>query len=420
MELDIKQRAFVLLLFQFCNLAISFFTTFYIASQLSSSLYAVVAVSYILSSLTLSFSMTGLDSYIKRNLLFWRKTGKVRYAKLMTTNAMFYRWAIALLLQAPLFIYSLYISESKFEGSYVFFFVSFSALSSLTALCATMTFILQADNRYILASFYTFVTTLVSKLLVLLIFIKYGFGYYLFSLTIAPVVLFFLQFRTIYGNFDHKLIIAPASFVRLVKKRKYLLFSSYSTFMFRYLDNFLISLMLPAYILGSYTLMKQILAVTTEAVDNIMEPVMIKFVALKNDIIGLKENYKRVKKVRNFLIICGITVFFIFVFSGHQILDIVNLSHHINIYNYVLLAIIAKIVDLLMTIPFYAHSVLDSEFAAFKIYLITSVTNLIASIVTFSLLPYEFAACNLILLNLLLLCYLHYNKKNSLWSVMCK
>lgn len=117
-----NKRSVILILFQIANLIVSFFTTFYIASCLTSELYAVISVSFIITSLTNSFSFTGLDNYVSRNLYYWKKTDKKHYSLVMTTNAMFYRFIFAIIIQIPLSVYYAFLSVDKFEGDYYIFF----------------------------------------------------------------------------------------------------------------------------------------------------------------------------------------------------------------------------------------------------------------------------------------------------------
>lgn len=411
-----NKRSVILILFQIANLIVSFFTTFYIASCLTSELYAVVSVSFIITSLTNSFSFTGLDNYVSRNLYYWRKTNKQHYSLVMTTNAMFYRFIFAIIIQIPLSVYYAFLSVDKFEGNYYFFFLLFGILSSLTALNDTLNLILRADNRFVLAAFYAFLTVLVSKLFTLFIFLNFGFSYYLYSLSFAPLVMLMLQIKTIKRNFSFRVLFSVRQMLSQLIIRRYLLYSSYASFIFNYVDNFIISLMLPANVLGSYSFMKQIYAIGKMAIDNILDPVLLNLVALKNMISKAHEEYKRIYKIGRSLFVISLICIPILILCGRGILEILHLDHYHYIYPYIICCYLALIAYLFMKIPFYINVTIDSEYLSFKIYLVTSTIYIISSGATFGLLPPDCAALTLLISNLLIIGYLFSNRRNSIWN----
>lgn len=170
-----------------------------------------------------------------------------------------------------------------------------------------------------MAAFYAFLTVFVSKLLTLLVFLKFGFHYYLYSLSFVPLVMLILQIKTIKRNFSFGVLFSIRQMLKQLVNRRYLLYSSYASFVFNYVDNFIVSLMLPANVLGSYSFMKQIYAIGKTVIDNILDPVLLNLVALKNIISKAHEEYKRIYKIGRSLFVMSLICIPILILFGRDI-----------------------------------------------------------------------------------------------------
>ena len=407
-----NKQSFWLVLFQAINLVITFFTTFYIAGHLPSELYAVISITTVVSSILASFSFTGIENYVARNYLYWKESNKMKYARIMTTNAIFYRYLFSLVLLIPIFIYVYYISVSKFNGEYLVFFIYYSVLCTLSVVVDVMNIILRSQNRFVAAGLYTLVGSFIQRVLTLIVFILCGFDVFLFCYGISTVLIFMLQYKEVRKNFSIKFIIPVPCFFRLLKSHRHLLYSSYVSFFSSSFDNFVVSLLLRPELIGSYNIIKRIYSIARSTVDYLVDPTFNLLIKYKANIKQQRKQFKEVNKVYNVIIATLLVGFVVFYLGNDWIINLLGITHYPYIREYSLFAYLAVILYVVMKLRYDISRTLDTEVRALTSSIMWGAFNVVSSLIVFGTFNDPYVFLSLVISNTLMYLYLRLSKCN--------
>lgn len=342
------KQSIQLVILQVFSVLLGFVSVFWIASSLPSEEYAIVGVYNIISMLIVVFSNTGLETICIRKILLLKKVGDIKGIQLLVTQTIVYRSIIASVLFIPFIGYSYYMSEFKFEGAYLNLFLIMGVLSIPKAINDSVVLLLKAFNKYFAAVFVTYSVNVFGKIIALVIYLKFGFIYYIYVIMLLP---FFINLPVIfmlknYVNFNGVFNMKNAK--EGFQESKYFAFSSYVSYVFNFIDQLLISIFMSAEILGSFTVAKSILSISRAFIENVFDPMTQSLVSFKTEIIKLTSKLNEIIKLKNILFSIALIALPVFIYFEDSILRLLNLSHYPFLNTFVVTIYISQVFYIFM------------------------------------------------------------------------
>lgn len=261
-------------------------------------------------------------------------------------------------------IYAYYMSKVKFNNEYLYLFILMSISSVFSALNNSLEIILKSFNKYFLAALIPFSVNILGRLLALILFIYYGFEFYIYVIMLLPifitlfVVLKIKKWIIFTGNIKRKTLLMN------FKTAKHFKFSTYVTYIYDRLDQLLISVFFSTELLGSYTIAKRILSLGVTIVKNIFNPMIQKLVNFKNHFVELERNILKIMKIRNYLLLLIVFGFPLVYYCTTGLIEIMGLdkykylnyfiiSIYLSFFFYVLMKVKFTIISLLYESIYY-------------------------------------------------------------------
>lgn len=353
-----------LIFLQFLSLGLGLFSVFYIAATIPPKLYAIIGVYEIITTIAIVFSSTGIETIALRNILLWKKEKKINKISEVISHSLILRLFFMLILIFPLMIYAYYMSKVKFNNEYLYLFILMSISSVFSALNNSLEIILKSFNKYFLAALIPFSVNILGRLLALILFIYYGFEFYIYVIMLLPifitlfVVLKIKKWIIFTGNIKRKTLLMN------FKTAKHFKFSTYVTYIYDRLDQLLISVFFSTELLGSYTIAKRILSLGVTIVKNIFNPMIQKLVNFKNHFVELERNILKIMKIRNYLLLLIVFGFPLVYYCTTGLIEIMGLdkykylnyfiiSIYLSFFFYVLMKVKFTIISLLYESIYY-------------------------------------------------------------------
>lgn len=410
-----KQSA-VLVFIQVLGLAVSFFSTFYVAANIPAELYAVVGVKVVIDGFVVLFSNTGFDTYAIRNVLSWKEKNEEYKIKVIVTESLTLRLLVGFLLLIPAFLYVFYMSNTKFNGDYIILFLSMSLISIIVAAKDSISLLLKSFNRYISASLVSKSVNVFGNFAALFIFIKFGFDAYIWTVVLLPIVVFIIVVILIYEYLDFSTL-AYESIKSKLHHTWRLALSSYIMYPYKHLDQFLVSVFLPNDSLGSYTLAKKLLSAGNGFVKNIFDPINQKLVAYKDKPEIFRRRFKRNEKIKYIFLLGYVLLSMLIYVNIEFLLNLLSITHYPNISVYILTILIGVFTFSLYRNQDIIVKLVYHERHYLYINIIISLTALIG-LFTFLMHKYEYMFLYVSISNISALLYVNYTlRKNDTYKI---
>ena len=398
-------QSLALVILQIIGVLVGVFSVFFIAGSLPSDVYAIVGVYNIISVFILVFSNTGIETYGIRNILSWNNSkSKQNEIKLLVTQSIVFRFLFAMCISVLMLIYVYYISEAKFHGQYLELFIAMSLLSVTRALNDSTILLLKAFNKYFLAALASYSVNVFGKIIALFLFFNFGFSIYIYFLICLPLfitlpVLYLLRkWISFNGVFKKKNIINS------YKNSNKFAISSYISYGFNYLDQFLISIFTTAEILGSFTVAKNIFNISKTFIENIFDPLIQNLVRFKNDSNTLNLNLKRIFKLRNILLVVSIILIIPLYIFLDDLIAILQLDKYIYLNFFIFIIYLSQILSIAFKVKYNFISLFYSDRYYLKLTIIYSLSSILF-FVFISNFAIKFIFSYSVLTNLLILFY---------------
>lgn len=369
-----------LIILQVVSILLGFFTVYYVAANVTPTLYAILGVQQVVSSIMLVFSNTGLETVAIRNILNWEKTGNKLKIDIVTSQSFFLRILLAFLLSMILILYVFYMSKNKFDGNYIQFFLLFLISGIFHAANDSMRLILKAHNKYFLSVLSNYFVTVFGKLLALYLFVLYGFEYYIYVLVLLPALVFL---PLLYLNFKYikiKYLFSVSLLKFTLNRSKNFAFTSYFSYFFNFADQLIVTILMPAEIIGVFTFAKKIFSMIKLFIENFFDPILQKSVQYKKDIKSFFKYYRKIKNWRNIFFVLFIIGIIIFAILGKTIISYLKLEQYEFLYNYLLLIFIGFAILILFKIQY----ALISLFSDSRVFLVFSILVSVITITSLS------------------------------------
>lgn len=410
-----------LVILQVFGIILGIVSVFLVAGSLPAEEYALVGVYHVISTIILVFSNTGFETYAIRNVLDWREKGNTAKIKLIVTQSITYRTLVAIVAFIPTIGYAAFVSLNKFDGNnfWLFFLMGLTSISKATNDATVL--ILKSFNKYFLAALVTYSINSFGNLLALLLFTKYGFTVYIYTVMLTPLlvtipVIFLLRkYISFQGVF--KIYNLKNGFI----ESKSFATSSYVSYAFNFLDQFLVSIFLSAEILGSFTVAKNILSIARTFVENFFDPMIQSLVSLKDSIKNFKIKLNKIFKIRNVLLVVSVIFIPFLLFFLDKALVLLRIDHYPYLNNYIILIYLSIIALIASKVKYTYISLFFPQESYLKIKVINALSALVFFIIVASISP-KLLFLNTLLTNIVMFIYSEKyfnNKKNPFYNEVC-
>ena len=276
------KQGLILVVLQALNMILGLFATIYLAINVDAKVYSFLAVVVVVNNIFVYFSGAGYEVYLLRKMLSW-SNGRNFRIKYKITYALVLRFFMSLICFVPVVIYLSYLYFYSYSQHYGVLLVVIAISGIFCGLNDGVSLIARGFNNYIAAFNISVVPSVTSRLIGLVLFDNVGMeGFILIQTLCQPIVFFLslLMYRDLRENFSISLF----SFKHIGKINKHFSFawSGYARFIYFSADRMLISIILPASLLGSYNLARQMFDVARTAIDSFFDPMIQRYVSFSS------------------------------------------------------------------------------------------------------------------------------------------
>lgn len=334
-----------IILVQLINVLFSFYITLFVASSVEPAQYSLFALYQVITTFMAAFSFMGHETYISRNLLYWKEKGCHKKIKNNISKAIFSRFLIWFVLAIPVSFYIYIITKGEYNERETLTVYSFLFAGMFTSLIQSSTLILKSLNKYLESIIISVIGMLLVKLIALQIFNKYGFTEYLVALMIGTfLVASFatLRLRNYISVYSFKL-----KGLLVFKKRRDFILSAYMQYLTTYADRLLLSIFFSPELLGTYNLAKQIQEMGKLFIEGFFDPLTQKLVTYRGKKDELFFQLKSLLQIHYIMIIFGLVGVVILAGYYKDIIHILSLNKYPHFDNYFLFALLASVVYLI-------------------------------------------------------------------------
>lgn len=410
-----------LIILQIFGIALGLVSVFWVAGSLPAREYAIVGIYNIISTLILVFSNTGFETHAIRNVLAWKEKGETDKIKLLITQAITFRTLIAGVIFIPIIGYAAYISSSKFDGQHFGLFILMGFLSISKATNDATVLLLRAFNKYFTAALVSYSVNVFGKLLALLLFIKYGFSVYIYTIMLIPLIITLPVIYMLRSNISFKGVFIRSNIIKGVAEAKFFAVSSYISYVFNFMDILLVSIFLNAEVLGSFTVAKNILAMARTFIENIFDPMIQNLVSFKQNAEQFKIKLNKIFKIKNILLIISIIFIPLVLLFINKVLVLLHISHYPYLSYFVIFIYLSQVALIAAKTKYNYICLFFPQSSYLKITAINAFFALVFFIIIVLINP-KFLFLHILLTNILMFIYSEkqFNKpKNPFYNEIC-
>jgi len=408
------KQSYIYLILQLLNIGISLFVTIYIAKNVDMQTFAIFAIYTIIVTLFMTFSFLGYESILIRNVLHWKKIGKINKIKNYISYALISRAVVSVLLTIPILLYIYYISINKFNDEHLLLFSSFIIAGFFSSLSNANALILKAFNKYILSFTITTLSLIIGRLIAIYIFTIYGFYGFMLTLIIIPIFTFLLSFLFVksYFSFSH---IRYKYFFKF-KRNKYFILSGYLNYFKVSIDQILVSIFLSVEILAVYNLAKKVEEIGRSIIEGFFDPIIQKLVSFKNDINNAVKYKKKIYLIKNIFLLITITFVIIFNLYINDVIVVTELEHYKNLSYYLIFASWVPVLYILFKVQSNIIYLFDHQKTLFKIDIFIGILTSLVMVLFFIIDMENIIYLNRVVINIIVGIFFIYFYKNHFYK----
>lgn len=408
------KQSYIYLILQLLNIGISLFVTIYIAKNVDMQTFAIFAIYTIIVTLFMTFSFLGYESILIRNVLHWKKIGKINKIKNYISYALISRAVVSVLLTIPILLYIYYISINKFNDEHLLLFSSFIIAGFFSSLSNANGLILKAFNKYILSFTITTLSLIIGRLIAIYIFTIYGFYGFMLTLIIIPIFTFLLSFLFVksYFSFSH---IRYKYFFKF-KRNKYFILSGYLNYFKVSIDQILVSIFLSVEILAVYNLAKKVEEIGRSIIEGFFDPIIQKLVSFKNDINNAVKYKKKIYLIKNIFLLITITFVIIFNLYINDVIVVTELEHYKNLSYYLIFASWVPVLYILFKVQSNIIYLFDHQKTLFKIDIFIGILTSLVMVLFFIIDMENIIYLNRVVINIIVGIFFIYFYKNHFYK----
>jgi O-antigen/teichoic acid export membrane protein len=273
----------------------------------------------------------GLETKMLRQMLLWIKFGDNKLLKEYTTQALFSRFIGFLILLPFLIIYIIYLYFYKYEMNYLFLLITFIITSLITSINDSISLILRSKGEFLLSQGAKLLNSYFAKFFSIILFFTLGDFAYVIFVSVSSLPLFVFFFLKILKYVDFKYISFSETFKKINDSKIFWIKTKLDYFKSNF-DSFLVSIFLPPFILGSYTIFKTLENISKTLIEGFFDVLTQNSVKEKGNQMSLIALEKRIKRTINYFIFFIVFCLIVFLLFNSLILNIINLRNYDYIY----------------------------------------------------------------------------------------
>ncbi len=375
------KQSFYLIGLQILAIIVGLFTTLYVAITLPAASFAIIGIHAIITSIVIVFSNSGIETVALRNFLSWKEKKQYSRIQIYSSQAFFIRITLSVLVGLMVVIYAYFISKVKFEGKYFMFFISFIISGIFMAVNDSFKSLLKAHNKFIQAMFAHYFVLIFGKAIALAIFVQYGLASYLYTIILLPIIVFFYLFLINHKNINIKYLFSKKLIKFSLHQSKFFAFTSYLSFIISHLDQFLVSILMPAELLGLFYLIKRIFEIVKGVISNFFDPILQKTISYKGNYIKAKSHLSKIIKWRNVFVYLLFFSIIIYSFIAKDLIKKLDINHYPYFYENSILALIGLFFMLLYKVKYYLIAAFTDSVFFLKFTTIVSLISIISFLI---------------------------------------
>lgn len=379
------RQSIYLLILQVASVLIGAISVFYVAGAENSDSYAIVGVFNIISSISLIFTNTGIETYAIRNVLNWQSQGKFIEVKTVISQSIIYRLILSVIVLIPLYAYTNYLSNTKYYNDYDSLFITLSILTIFKNIHETLILLFKSFNKYLHSQLSNYFVNVFGKLIALYFYTTYGLNTYLIILSLLPIVGSIPLIIYIIKWIDVSLVFNKEYFRNSILNSKSFALSSYISYIYNYIDQIIVSLFLPSNILGSFTVCKSMYNIIKQSIENIFDPLTQSLVRFKHDSFNFNFHFKKISKLSFKLFILMIITSPIVIYYIDEIVVLLRLNQYTNIQNYLVYIYISQILFMIFKTKLDVINLFFNKIYYLKMSIFNSIVVLLSFVLVINL-----------------------------------
>lgn len=321
------RSSFLIILIQVLGVILGFASIYLVAGDMAPEVYSLVGIYTIINGVVLTFSHLGIETVMMREALMWINEGDIEKVCEYTTQSIISR-VMGFILLAPIVGgYLAIMNIYKYDGQYCLLFISFFLGACMNALNDSMSLVVRSQGGYVFSQFAKSLNNSFMKFVAILVYVKYGSMPYLYFYVLYSIPLLFIFTGTIKKYFKFKYVRIKDT-ISKVKEAKYLIYRSYSDYVYGNADSIIVSALFPPTIMGAYTILKNLEGMIKLFVEGFFDVITQKSVAYKGNfdaLCNIERLYNKARYATVALIIVGL---FVYSTDTQFFIQLVNLAKY--------------------------------------------------------------------------------------------
>lgn len=351
MSSSIYKQSLILLVIRILSFIISIFTLIYVTSKMTPLEYSILGVCAMYNGMSLLLSNFGFESILSRNYLSWKDDSRElidEFFSFAVNSKILLGFVIFIILALLSFYYWEYNYNKNYSTLCLLILGAFS--SFIFSIGNSLELSIISTGSFIYVNVIRFVFGPLLKLLFVLNYDSLGaFNYVLFVQTtmVFPLIfyIFYIKRMRIYSFSGLNI-----QFFYELRIIKHYFTENYLRYIGKSLDQFIVSLYVPAELFSTYSLIKTLETLSVGLIDNFFDPLTQNLVRYRNsyNLLTLKiKNIIITKSVLGFIIFLFTIVFY---FLGSSLFELLGLSKYPYLYEFTLCVGISVVLYMLLKV----------------------------------------------------------------------
>ena len=288
---------------QILNLLVSVFIMIYIASRVDPKDYSVFILYQVTTTFIAALSFIGYESHLIRNALSWCNNGSKLLISESVVRAVKGRLVLWLLMILPVMLYLESVIPASYRETDEYITEGFLIAGLFVSLLQCSALVLKSLNKYFFAIFISVTGMMVCKIISLLVYFYAGYKEFLWSNIILTCMLGIVALLVIS---DYLRAGLNFRFSLLDLRRHYqLALASHAQYITIYFDRIIVSLFVPAEVLSSYGIARQLQEAGKTVIEGFFDPITQRAVAYRGDAERISLIFSKSMKMVRMLLLFG-------------------------------------------------------------------------------------------------------------------
>lgn len=363
------KKSFYVVIVQFFGVILGLFSIYFVVGDMAPEIYSLVGINTIISGIVQTFSDLGIETVMMREALVWMREEENEKVEEHATQALVSRIIGFCILLPLLSLYVLYLYHFRYNEQFLLLLFVYVIGGGISSLNNSMSLIVRSRGGYVFSQIANTINSYFAKFVGLALFFICGDSAYLYFVGIAPIVMFFVLYMYTRKLYKIRYVRISETFQKIWKYKIWWIKTDIDYFK-NSADSFLVSLLFPAAIMGSYTIFKTLENIAKAFIEGFFDVLSQESVRNKGNKVALERIERKIKKVRNLIITIIILGTAIFCMDRYFFIELVNLKNYQYIDLLVLCVAFVSIIYLvgkyeINTIAFFGTAAMNLKLSLF-------------------------------------------------------